>query len=200
MRLHVRDHGPGLSPSSLAMLFDRFSQLPNALAPSVKGFGLGLNIARQLVWLNLGRMEVKSRPGEGAEFAFTMPSDDMDLVVRRCFERIAERDEPPCSVALLLARPSRAGVDIEQLRRVVVGATWSSDVVLRTADGSGLAMFGPTDDPRMWLERIEAALQGGATEPKGKVELAGAWPWPSGAAVAREALRALVVGEETHAA
>ena len=200
VRLHVRDHGPGLSPSSLAMLFDRFSQLPNALAPSVKGFGLGLNIARQLVWLNLGRMEVKSRPGEGAEFAFTMPSDDMDLVVRRCFERIAERDEPPCSVALLLARPSRAGVDIEQLRRVVVGATWSSDVVLRTADGSGLAMFGPTDDPRMWLERIEAALQGGATEPKGKVELAGAWPWPSGAAVAREALRALVVGEETHAA
>lgn len=199
VRVSVRDEGPGLAPDALALLFDRFRQLPNALAPSVKGFGLGLNIARQLVWLNLGRIEVKSRLGEGAEFAFTMPSDDMDIVVRRSFERLAERDEPPARVALLLVRPSREQGDLELLRRLLVGATWPSDVVLPTADGRAMALFGPTDDPAIWLERIDAALRAVAEPPAGVVELVGAWDWRQGADSARAALRELVVGEASHA-
>jgi PAS domain S-box-containing protein len=200
VRLSVRDHGPGLAPDALALLFDRFRQLPNALAPSVKGFGLGLNIARQLVWLNLGRIEVKSRLGEGAEFAFTMPSDDMDLVVRRCFDRLLERDEPPAKVAMLLVRPASGAGDLEQLRRVVVGATWPSDVVLRTADGGALALFGPTDDQALWMERIDSALRDGRGGCLGTVDVVGAWNWSDGAAMARAALRALIVAEASHAA
>jgi PAS domain S-box-containing protein len=199
VRLSVRDHGAGLAPDAMALLFDRFRQLPNALAPSVKGFGLGLNIARQLVWLNLGRIEVKSRLGEGAEFAFTMPTDDMDLVVRRCFERLSERDDPPARVALLLARPAVAGADLESLRRVVVGSTWPSDVVLRSADGGALAIFGPSDDPALWMDRLAQALRCGRPGALGMVEIAGTWDWPAGAAAARAALRELVVGEESHA-
>jgi PAS domain S-box-containing protein len=199
VRLSVRDHGAGLAPDAMALLFDRFRQLPNALAPSVKGFGLGLNIARQLVWLNLGRIEVKSRPGEGAEFAFTMPTDDMDLVVRRCFERLVERDERPARVALLVVRPAFAGADLESLRRVVVGSTWPSDVVLRSIDGGALAVFGPSDDPALWRDRLEQALRLGRPEAQGIVEIAGEWEWPAGSDSARAALRDLVVGEASHA-
>jgi hypothetical protein len=152
-----------------------------------------------LVWLNLGRIEVKSRLGGGAEFAFTMPSDDMGLVVRRCFERLAERDDPPASVALLRVRPAREAVDIEQLRRLVVGATWPSDVVLRTADGGAVVLFGPTDDPALWMQRIDAALRTGGGSTQGSVALVGCWSWRGAAEIAREALRVLVVGESSHA-
>jgi signal transduction histidine kinase len=64
----VRDTGPGIDPSLLPHVFDRFAKSPDS-----RGSGLGLAIARGLVDAHGGSISVDSRPGEGAVFRFTLP-------------------------------------------------------------------------------------------------------------------------------
>lgn len=198
VRIAVHDQGPGISPADAEQLFERFKQLPNALAPGVKGFGLGLNIARQLVWLNLGVIRLERGAGQGATFSFTLPANRMDIVVERFFERIAEREEPSARIALLRVEPSAGGPGVKSLRRLAVAVTRPSDIVVATADGGALALFGPTDDTEEWRRRIVAGFEcipGAAPE----VKVAGSWLYPQEIAVARIAIKDLVVGEVAHA-
>ncbi len=84
LKFSVKDTGPGLSPEEQARLFRPYTQLAGAAKCSVPGTGLGLSISRQLVELFGGRLEVRSAPGYGAEFFFTIE---------------AERAEPPLAPA-----------------------------------------------------------------------------------------------------
>jgi len=193
----VKDEGPGLAPADMALLFERFRQLPNALAPSVKGFGLGLNIARQLVWLNLGKISVASEPKKGATFSFTLPAMSRELIVERFFDRLAEREEPPASVAILRITP--AGEDgREHLRRIAVATTRPSDIVLEANDGHSLVLFGPTGGTETWRTRIVEGLAKHAEQhPAGAdVTIIGTWPYPAGTADARAAIRTCVLLED----
>jgi len=200
IEFRVSDQGPGLSLEDQSRLFERFRQLPNALAPSVKGFGLGLNIARQLVWLNLGRIRVESEPGCGATFSFTVPPADMRVVIDRFFERLAEREDVAGAVAMLRVEPGtgHADVDAEQLRRVVVGSTWPSDIALLARDGRSIILVGPTGSTSVWIARIEESFRrhdlDGPHAPR--VSLEGLWAFSDDAAAARAAVRATVLDAE----
>jgi signal transduction histidine kinase len=68
----VTDNGPGIPPDKLDMIFERFKQA-GRLRDTAKGFGLGLNIVRELVDLNLGEVSLKSILGQGSTFSFTVP-------------------------------------------------------------------------------------------------------------------------------
>jgi signal transduction histidine kinase len=70
IRVSVRDTGKGIPPDRLADIFDRAA---NARRSPRDGPGLGLAIVRGLVERQGGRVEAKSRPGEGSEFSFTLP-------------------------------------------------------------------------------------------------------------------------------
>jgi len=65
----VRDNGPGLGPAEFARMF---APSPVRPAPAGNGdddsTGLGLVIARELLTLQGGRLEVQSSPGQGAVF------------------------------------------------------------------------------------------------------------------------------------
>ena len=65
----VADTGPGIAPSDMAHLFDRFWQART----DRRGVGLGLTIARGIVEAHGGRIWVESRAGEGSTFSFTLP-------------------------------------------------------------------------------------------------------------------------------
>jgi len=69
--VRVRDTGPGIEAEHLPHLFDRFYRAKGQQQP---GSGLGLAIARAIVDGHGGRLDVDSRPGEGASFWFTLPS------------------------------------------------------------------------------------------------------------------------------
>jgi hypothetical protein len=69
----VTDEGPGIGTENLKQIFERFRQLGSTVRSSTKGFGLGLNIARELVRLNFGDMNVRSELGKGSTFSFTLP-------------------------------------------------------------------------------------------------------------------------------
>jgi signal transduction histidine kinase len=70
--IEVRDHGRGIDPADQEAIFEKFRQATNAKNPLVKGTGLGLAIARALVEQHGGEIGVRSVPGEGATFYFTL--------------------------------------------------------------------------------------------------------------------------------
>jgi len=84
----VTDNGAGIDEDGLAQLFQRFKQLETNIKSSTKGFGLGLNIAKELVELNFGQMHVASRLKEGSTFSFTIPLAEPLEVLRRYMDRL----------------------------------------------------------------------------------------------------------------
>jgi signal transduction histidine kinase/DNA-binding response OmpR family regulator len=69
----VTDHGIGIAAEDLGRLFRPFSRLHDRRANGVEGFGLGLSICERFVRAHGGRFEVRSVPGEGSTFSFTLP-------------------------------------------------------------------------------------------------------------------------------
>ena len=70
----VRDTGIGLTRESIARIFDMFVQVDRSLERSQAGLGVGLTLARRLVELHDGSIEVASGgPGSGSEFTVRLP-------------------------------------------------------------------------------------------------------------------------------
>ncbi len=68
----VNDCGPGIDPNQIQHIFDRFSRLPNP--DWVRGYGLGLYIARELMLAHGGQITVSNRPAGGASFRLVFPA------------------------------------------------------------------------------------------------------------------------------
>ena len=73
-QIQVVDTGKGISADFLPYVFDRFRQADSTSARSNKGLGLGLAIARHLVELHGGTIQVESLGiGQGATFTVKLP-------------------------------------------------------------------------------------------------------------------------------
>jgi signal transduction histidine kinase len=197
VEIAVRDQGPGLSPADKALFVERFQHLPDVLAPSVKGFGLGLNLARQLVWLNLGRMGLASEPGQGATFSFTLPPNEPCAIVDRFLERLGEREMPGASIAALRVTIRGPNESFDATRRFLAATTRPSDVIVETSDASALILCGAADSPVGWMQRLRAAWEQSDAAGSAGLELSllGAWAYPGGAGEARACLRSHVSAE-----
>ena len=71
----VKDDGPGVAPEYHDRVFERFFRVERE-GSNVAGAGLGLAICKRFVELHGGRIELESRPGQGAAFRFTLPLDE----------------------------------------------------------------------------------------------------------------------------
>jgi signal transduction histidine kinase len=67
----VRDNGPGLSAEQMAHLFVEFTRVDNFGSGS---HGLGLSIVKRIIDKLGGDVAVRSRPGGGSEFRFSLPA------------------------------------------------------------------------------------------------------------------------------
>lgn len=65
-RISIRDTGKGIAPERQAEIFTRFYREPEI--HEQEGIGIGLYLARKILELQKGYIEVKSEVGEGAEF------------------------------------------------------------------------------------------------------------------------------------
>ena len=75
VRFGVRDRGPGLSEADATRVFERFYRVPGQTR---KGAGIGLTIAREIVLAHGGTIACASKPGEGSDFYFIIPSAPPD--------------------------------------------------------------------------------------------------------------------------
>ncbi len=73
LRLEVWDHGPGIPPDKLQVIFEEFKRLDSHQTRAEKGLGLGLAIADRLCKVLGHRLEVRSWPGKGSVFSVSVP-------------------------------------------------------------------------------------------------------------------------------
>jgi len=73
IEIRVADTGEGIPPDDLPNIFERFYRMDKSRARATGGSGLGLTIAKHLVEIHGGRIEVQSKLGEGSGFSFTVP-------------------------------------------------------------------------------------------------------------------------------
>jgi len=70
----VKDTGIGIASEMQAKVFDLFTQVDQSLEKSQGGLGIGLNIAKRLVEMHRGRINVRSEGrGRGSEFVVHLP-------------------------------------------------------------------------------------------------------------------------------
>jgi signal transduction histidine kinase len=74
VQIGVRDEGVGIDAQILPHVFDLFVQGDQSLDRAQGGLGIGLTVAKRLVELHGGRLEVSSAgAGRGSEFTITLP-------------------------------------------------------------------------------------------------------------------------------
>jgi signal transduction histidine kinase/CheY-like chemotaxis protein len=72
--IKVIDTGIGIRKNNLSMIFEEFRQESEGIGRYYEGTGLGLTITKKYIELLNGRIEVKSKEGEGTVFTITLPS------------------------------------------------------------------------------------------------------------------------------
>jgi PAS domain S-box-containing protein len=73
VRIEVWDTGIGIAAGDLARVFEPFVQLNGGRTRRHSGVGLGLVLARRVVELHGGQIEVASQPGAGSVFTVVLP-------------------------------------------------------------------------------------------------------------------------------
>ena len=73
LEIAIADTGIGIARADLAKLFAPLTQVDAALGRRFGGVGLGLALARRLVEMQGGVVEVESEPGKGSRFTLRLP-------------------------------------------------------------------------------------------------------------------------------
>lgn len=87
----VRDTGIGIPREHQELVFDRFYQAHRGERHAIGGAGLGLAICQKLVEIMGGRINLRSHPGSGSEFFFTIPLEDSDVSTGQPWQPLARR-------------------------------------------------------------------------------------------------------------
>jgi len=73
IEIAVEDTGKGIPKSHIPKLFNKFVQVDGSMTREQSGTGLGLVIVKYILDLHNGNIDVKSEPGRGSVFTFSVP-------------------------------------------------------------------------------------------------------------------------------
>ncbi|WP_256757480.1 cell wall metabolism sensor histidine kinase WalK [Cohnella sp. WQ 127256] len=73
IKLEVSDYGIGIVESEIPYMFERFYRVDEARHRSTGGSGLGLSIAKKIIDIHEGDVEVYSKPGTGTTISIYLP-------------------------------------------------------------------------------------------------------------------------------
>ena len=116
----VTDTGIGVPPEDQERIFESFQQGRRG-APKEEGTGLGLTLSRRIVELFGGRMWLKSTPGSGSTFGFSVPGlpeqeDDVASPERDKLPVVVIVDDDRASLDLLSAYLDGSGTRVLRAR------------------------------------------------------------------------------------
>jgi CheY-like chemotaxis protein len=93
VEVRIRDTGVGIAPAALPRVFDMFRQGDPLPERSTGGLGIGLTLARRLVEMHEGRIDISSQgPGLGTEVVIHLP------VAAVPYAEATMLDRPPAGV------------------------------------------------------------------------------------------------------
>ncbi|MBC7533460.1 MAG: HAMP domain-containing protein [Oligoflexus sp.] len=75
IRFVVIDHGEGIPQEAMPYIFDLFYRADTARNRSAGGVGIGLSLAKALINLHGGKIEVSTTEGGGASFTIALPKE-----------------------------------------------------------------------------------------------------------------------------
>ncbi len=77
----IKDSGRGIAEDKQNIIFEKFSQADDSIGNAFGGAGLGLAIAKEIVFLMKGNISVTSKEGEGSTFTFTIITEEQSGIV-----------------------------------------------------------------------------------------------------------------------
>jgi two-component system sensor histidine kinase VicK len=69
----VEDHGIGIDNNHTQKIFDRFYRIDDLQVKNASGFGIGLYLCADIIARHDGKIGLKSEPGVGSNFYFSLP-------------------------------------------------------------------------------------------------------------------------------
>jgi PAS domain S-box-containing protein len=109
VKFSVTDNGIGIPPDALEVVFAMFSQVKSEEDRSEGGLGIGLALAKGLIHLHGGTLEVRSEgPGKGSQFIVNLPRRTLSGVPE---ERAGVTPGPALRRRVLIADDNRDAAD-----------------------------------------------------------------------------------------
>ena len=109
VRFAVADNGCGIPEAELEGIFQRFTQREPDKGSVMRGFGLGLSIAKHLIDVSYGSLQVESQLGLGSVFSFTVPTSDRECVVRAYVDYLRRSGQAVLRICRIVSRSASLG-------------------------------------------------------------------------------------------
>jgi len=158
LRFEVVDTGIGISAEAQRRIFDRFTQADESITRRFGGTGLGTTISKEIIEMMGGTIGVRSEPGKGSTFWFTVEiakqsrqEDEAAPAAALVDRRVLVLSSVPETAAILRAHLSGWGIHVTSVDRSaqafarIVGASNAGtpfDFVLAVSDGMDMDMAG----------------------------------------------------------
>ncbi|MBI1369283.1 MAG: response regulator [Planctomycetes bacterium] len=182
VRVSVIDAGPGLDEAQRDRIFERFHQgdAEGEHEPhGARGLGLGLSIVQQLVQLNLGRVALVSRRGEGSTFSITLSADEPSRILHNFLHSRLHADDSAELGAIRFGAADEN--EFESLHRLLAHTGASSELILAHPSHRSVLVIGRWPSTAARAEELNQTIEAsrrsrGQSGASVRLNILGSWP------------------------
>ena len=150
VRVEICDKGPGIDKSGQAKIFQRFAQQQAKDSGKIQSTGLGLAFCKLAVEAHGGTIGVKSEPGKGACFWFTLNLLQSGTDLKRQSTEMIVSENLPILTSTEIKHISK---NIEQLQNTKIYQISQLNKILTDLD------YDSSENIKLWKEHVEMAIR-----------------------------------------